>query len=325
MFLLHPDIFLWDFAILLLIALFGSIFVLSFVRFRRTRSVIAQFFIGFLGLAGFVGFLLVTYGSFIEPQMIVTDRFSVSLAVQQPLKIVAISDIHAGPYSGKRFLKRVVDRINRELPDLVLIAGDTISHGEFDARSLEPLKDIRAGLGTFAVLGNHDLGQFATIIREERYRGRNVSTELVEAFDDLGIKLLRNEHRILQVQGQAIAIAGVDDPWSGQDDLESALGDIPGDIPLILLAHSPNIILKPLSRRAHLIVAGHTHGGQIRLPFIGPIPPIPSGLPRTYDQGIFADGKTTLAITRGIGETNARARLFAWPEIMVIETDRRSL
>ena len=82
--------------------------------------------------------------------------------------------------------------------------------------------------------------------------------------------------------------------------------------PIIMLAHDPSVILENHARYPHLIVSGHTHGGQIRLPFIGPIGRLPTQLGRKYDQGLFAvDKDTTLAITRGVGESGARARLFA--------------
>ncbi len=331
MFLLSPTIFLWDLAILLMMATGLCLFFTSAVWIHDHRGADASprrlYSAGLVGFIGLLGTLVVAYGSFIEPQIIVTNEYATPFPATKPLKIAVIADMHVGPYKGAAFLERVVKRVNAELPDVILIAGDFLYDENSDLRLLEPLKDLHASLGVYGVTGNHDAGHFLSVIirHHQPYTERDRSDELTAYLERIGITVLRNQSRILNLPNGNIAIAGTDDVWSASHSLSGALANIPDEIPLILLAHNPDIILDPQSHRAQLIVAGHTHGGQFRLPFIGPIAPFPDRLGHKFDQGLFQiDGDTTLAITRGVGETLARARLFAWPEIMILQIQKSS-
>jgi predicted MPP superfamily phosphohydrolase len=103
-------------------------------------------------------------------------------------------------------------------------------------------------------------------------------------------------------------------------DLSTTLKEVKDTHPLILLSHNPDVILRDEHKRAALIISGHTHGGQFRLPLIGAIAPIPNELGRRYDRGIFTlDNGVILAITQGMGETMARARIFCPPEILMLK------
>ncbi len=323
MFLLEPDIFVWDLAILLLISGGLMLFFLSRLWIKRNPlPCIGKLLVGLLGIVGLLGSLLTIYGSFIEPQILVTTRATVSFPFSQPLRIAVISDLHVGPYTGKAFIQRVVDRVNNTLPDMVLIAGDFLFTPESSQEGLDPLSELRAPLGVFAVMGNHDMGRYQTLTGKKKVL-EDKTDELSALLTRERIIVLQNQSQLITLPQGTIAIAGVDDLWSDKADLGATLKGIPDDVPVILLTHNPDIILDPRSHRASLIVAGHTHGGQFRLPFIGAIAPIPTRTGKKYDQGVFLiDKKTTLAITRGIGETLARARLFAWPEVMVLETQR---
>lgn len=274
--------------------------------------------VGLFGFLGFLGFLLTTYGSFVEPKMITVNEFALDFPIRTPLKIAVISDIHIGHYKGRAFLERVVKRINDLLPDMVFIVGDFIFDPDADHSDFSPLKNLHPSIGTYAVLGNHDQGQYQSIFGKRIIRpdlGKNVTNALT----DLGIRVLRNEHIDIPIIDEFIALAGIDDIWTAHADLDTALANIDPQSPVILLVHNPSIIDDPMSRRAHLVVTGHTHGGQIRIPGLGPLPPIPTTLGPDMIHGTFSiAADTTLAITRGVGETNARARLFAPPEIMLL-------
>jgi predicted MPP superfamily phosphohydrolase len=145
----------------------------------------------------------------------------------------------------------------------------------------------------------------------------------------MGIDLLENEHRIVETPAGSIAITGIGDIWSRHDDLEKALAGIPDELPVILLSHNPEVILDRKSRRASLVVSGHTHGGQIRLPFFGPIKGISARINRAHGHGVFAFNDTPrttwLAVTRGLGEALLNLRLLARPEVMIIKTSSKSL
>ncbi len=319
MFLLSPDIFFWDALILLIlaVAIAGSIIcgVWALLHPKKSGSSTAKVSSGFF--AGCA--LLMIYAAFIEPRMLVVNHFSISHPFGQPLTIAVISDLHIGPYKDQKFVQRVVDAINRELPDVVLIPGDFIFGLESDLEDLLPLADIRAPLGTFAVLGNHDEGYYSNLVGEvvpHEDRGE----EIAEFLEQIGLTVLRNENRALSLPEGDIVIAGVDDFFTGHSTVSKALQDVPRSVFSILLSHNPSVILDKISLAAHLIVSGHTHGGQVRLPLVGPLVPLPISIDQSFDHGVFqVDDDTMLAITRGAGESHARVRLFAPPEVMILK------
>ena len=319
MFLLHTDIFFWDLLILLGMTVTLAVGVAGFIMKRRADGASLRF--GFFGILGILGFLLIVYASFIEPQIIVTTTHPTTHPKAPPLKIAIVSDPHIGPYKGKAFLERIADRTNALLPDIVLLPGDFIWTRSADITELTPLGSIRAPLGVYAVLGNHDVGEYQSLAGV-RYSGTDRGEKIAAQLKNLGIKVLRNEFVTHPLHDGSVSIAGIDDLWTGHFDLATALDGIPATSFSILLSHNPSVINEPQSRSADLVIAGHTHGGQIRLPGFGSITDLPTSLGKKYDQGMFAiDDTTTLAITRGVGESSPRARLFAWPEVMLLRVN----
>lgn len=281
-----------------------------------------------------VGWLVVFYGSFIAPQIISVTEREIVLPTKEPLTIVVLSDFHVGPYKGQRFVRRVVAKVNEINPDLVLLAGDYVYYESDPLDSLQPLKDLHPRYGVFGVLGNHEYGcyQHSPLSLKGGWTGADHSLPIRRALERSNVTVLRNEWREITLESKEgtegkereegkkfLYVSGVDDTCSKRDAIKSALPDYRTKSPLILISHSPDIILDGDAKRFNLIVAGHTHAGQIRLPFIGPLTSLPTELGRAYDQGLFSvDKNTTLAITRGIGESGPRARLFAPPEILVL-------
>jgi predicted MPP superfamily phosphohydrolase len=319
MFLLQSDIFLWDLSIIILIVFLfsGAAACLTWTK-RHPHKPLQKFLISIAGLLSVVGCCLVVYGSFIEPQMITVTEKTISHPLASPLKIAVISDIHVGAYKGEAFVAKAVQRVNALLPDIVLIPGDFILNHDSDLGDLSPLKNIRTTMGTFAVLGNHDVGEYETLLGT-RYTGTDRGERISSALSALGITMLRNQSEVLTLPQGKLAIAGIDDIWTGHADLTSALADIDPTVYTVLLSHNPSVIDEPESLKAHLVVSGHTHGGQIRIPGFGPLSRLPTSLGQKYDQGVFEiDDDTTLAISRGIGESSARTRLFATPEILLL-------
>ncbi|PIQ76204.1 hypothetical protein COU78_01450 [Candidatus Peregrinibacteria bacterium CG10_big_fil_rev_8_21_14_0_10_49_24] len=318
-FLLQPSIFVWDLTIALLIAVALSVCLVCILcaRRKKARPILAAA-ISAVGIVSFCIGATVVYGSFVEPRMIRVTQYSVNLPVSEPLKIAVVSDLHVGPYKGIRFTEQLVRTINNTLPDIVLLVGDFLYADESDFSALAPLADIRASLGVFGVLGNHDQGEHATIFGT-RYSTLNRGEDIAAELERLGVHMLRNQHSISRGV-DTLAIAGIDDLWTGDADLDAAFDQLPENVTTILLSHNPDVIEDSRSARADLIVSGHTHGGQIRLPFLGPIRPMPIRISQKYDQGLFTtDPSTQLAITRGVGETWARARLLAWPEVLILD------
>lgn len=315
----------WDIAILIMLS--GSSGV-TFAAWRwlyrsHCRLLWMRIPVTFVGTVMTCFFLLIAYGSFVEPQLITVTRVSIPFPIGQSIKIAVISDLHVGPYKGAGYIARVVRRINRELPDIVLIAGDMVLTDDVTPEllaELEPLKNLHPALGTFVIMGNHDHGIYR-LFSPHQHRAEDRSDLMAEKLKGLGLIVLENAQSELRIGDDTLRIAGIEEALSGEADIEKTMHTPDSDSPVILIAHSPDIILDPLSRLATLIVTGHTHGGQIRLPGYGPVSALPTHIGRKYDQGIFhLEGGTTLAITRGIGESGPRARLFAPPEIMLITT-----
>ncbi len=318
--------FPWDLAILLMLSGSFGITYASWCWLGRKPKKPLWMRTGVVtsGMVSALFFLIIMYGSFIEPQIITVTRITVPLQLATPVKIAIISDLHVGPYKGAGFIKRVVRRINEETPDIVLIVGDLVLSDDVTPEALtalEPLKNLHPQLGTYIVMGNHDHGIYRLFTPEQR-RPPDRSDLVSDMLARSGLIVLKNTQSEIRIGGETLLITGIEDALSGQADIVKTLqGSGSGSAPVLLMSHNPDVILDPLSRLANLIVAGHTHGGQIRLPWYGPVSALPTHIGRKYDQGSFALGSgTTLLITRGVGESGPRARLFAPPEIMMIRT-----
>lgn len=248
------------------------------------------------------------YGSFIEPRLLLVKRYSIGKG-ERTITIAFISDIHVGPYKGSTWVRELARRTNELSPDLVLLGGDFLHKSAADLPKLEPLKTFKAPLGVFAILGNHD--EF------------KAEAETREWFANSGLSMLINSSTVLDHAGGKIALAGADDDWYAQADLEAAFRGISPDTPLIAMLHNPDLVppsvalLKERSAST-LFISGHTHAGQIRLPLIGSVMPLPHHLGRSYDRGVFKFGETTLVIGSGTGESGPRARLLCPPEIVLV-------
>jgi predicted MPP superfamily phosphohydrolase len=274
----------------------------------------------FLGSAGLLG---LAYAKYIEPRMLVTTRVTLRTRLPAGLRIAVVSDLHVGPIVGDAFVRRIAERVQSLQPDLIVLPGDFLSGEESDLALLDALRHLRSPLGVFAVNGNHDTGNYDFSPGHSRAdRTHELTTFLAER----GIRMLHNEAVRMSFRGQAFTLAGIEEVWLERSDLAGTLRDIPAEEPLLLLSHQPDIILDPASHRAQLIVSGHMHGGQIRLPFIGSLVPLPSDLGRRFSQGIFrVTEDSTLLVSRGIGLAFP-LRFLAWPEVVLIETaDRNSL
>lgn len=248
--------------------------------------------------------LVIFYGSFIEPRMLVINRQELRLGDEpsQSINAVVLSDLHLGTFKKTRWAKRLVEQVNALEPDLIILAGDFVVSSKKDARFLTPLADFSATYGVYAVTGNHE------------YRSKAVE-EVMEALEAGGITVLRNETVNLEVNGKILRLAGVSDIWF-DGDLEKTMKDVKDEDTVILIAHNPDVVLNQISRKADAVFAAHTHGGQIRLPLIGPVPALPTKLGREYDRGWFDYEGLKLFITSGVSETGTRARLFVPPEIV---------
>jgi predicted MPP superfamily phosphohydrolase len=198
----------------------------------------------------------------------------------------------------------VVEYINSINPDYVLITGDLTTHfKELIPGSAAAIKKLKPKEAVYAVPGNHDYWIDAGYT--------------IRAHEEAGVKFLLNECAP-SANGVPITFLGVDDPYTGHDNLEETAKQIPDNHASILLAHSPDIIEEAEKLGIDYIFAGHTHGGQVRLPIIGALY-IPSKFGKKYDKGWFTEGKTNMYVNKGIGSIFPPVRFLCRREIAIIK------
>ncbi|MDI9896396.1 MULTISPECIES: metallophosphoesterase [Nocardiaceae] len=223
------------------------------------------------------------------------------------VRVALVSDIHAGPSRGADFVRKVVDSVNAQKPDLVLLDGDLIDGTvELVGPDLEPLRDLDAPLGVFAVSGNHEF-----------YAGDG--GEWLDLWSTLGIDVLRNERTTLTRGDAAIDLAGINDataPAPYEPDLGAALEGIDPDRFVLLMAHQPLQAVEASDFGVDMQVSGHTHGGQI-WPIRYLVP-----LQQPSVEGLDTIDNTTLYTTRGAGAWGPPVRVAAPPEIAMLELTR---
>ena len=225
------------------------------------------------------------------------------------IKIVALSDLHVGaPHITLDKVREIVRRSNEQQPDLIVLLGDYVIQDVVGGTFIEPnvfveiLKDLRAPLGVYAVLGNHDWW-----LDSER---------VTRAFERVGIRMLTNEAVSIERNGSRLWLAGLGDYFSHKDDLDKTMRAITSTDPIVALTHTPDIFLK-LPPQFRLTMAGHTHGGQVNLPLFGRRV-VPSDYGEKYAIGFIEEGEKRLFVTTGIGTSIVPVRFRVPPEISVV-------
>ncbi|HEU0097639.1 MAG TPA: metallophosphoesterase [Allosphingosinicella sp.] len=226
---------------------------------------------------------------------------------QPRLRLLLMSDIHVGgPDMPPERLRRIVGQVNRLKPDLVLIAGDFVTDKRLATRhyshdeAVAPLAGLRPRLATVAVLGNHDHWRDAGAARRALARA--------------GIHLLENE----AVQLGPVAVGGLDDDFTDRADLAATLAALRAlKGPRLILSHSPDPFADP-APDVFLMLAGHTHCGQVAPPLIGPLSTM-SDYGRRYACGLVREGGRTLVVTAGLGTSGIPLRLGAVPDLWLVE------
>lgn len=253
------------------------------------------------------------YCAFWESYHLRVTKWSVPLprlpADLDGLRIGFLSDTHLCPSMPNEYVARTLDLVGQLAPEAIMFTGDLLSE---PADRLPQYLDLFAGVeaprGKYAVLGNHDFfyersGPATAFLRETEWRP------------------LRNQNIALPETKGRVWIAGVDDPFSGREDLDAALTGVPEDAVCILLSHTPDLIEPVTAAGVDLMLAGHTHGGQIVLPFIGP-PVVPSKYGAKYAWGLFDCRGTRMAVTRGVGMISPRIRFNCRPEVVLLTLRR---
>jgi uncharacterized protein len=279
------------------------------------------------GLCGAVGLAL--YSSEIERHWIEVTEHEVSLVglpqVFDGMRIAQLSDIHLDEYTEPFFLRDVIERVNRMAPDAIFLTGDFVSESPIPRRfssNAFARKARKFGVGAawqcanllrelkcrqlYAILGNHDVAVGAE--------------EVTEALTANGIALLRNAYLPIERSGGRFWLAGLDDPVEGDPNPDLAIPPRIRNVqnePVVLMCHAPDYVddlrAHPVGNAIGLMLSGHTHGGQIRLPLVGALE-LPS-LGKKYVEGWFRFGGLQLHVNRGIGTVGLPFRLNCPPEI----------
>lgn len=257
-----------------------------------------------LGTAGLI------YAREVETRWLEVRPVTLSLPRLDPefdgYRIALIGDIHFEDWTQPRRLDRIVDLVNAQNADLISITGDFLSYSSAPGvpdRLTEALGKLEARDGVLTVMGNHDYLTDVEIVRRR----------LLEA----GVTELRNDVRTLERGNSMLHIAGVDDLMESRSRLDLVLDKLPEDGAAILLAHEPDFAdVSAATGRFDLQLSGHSHGGQVRMPLLGPVflPPFS----QRYTSGLYEVKNMLQYTNRGLGFVHLRIRFLCRPEITIL-------
>lgn len=265
----------------------------------------------------------VIYPTLIEPRHLEVNRIPIKIAGLPKgldgLTIAHLTDLHRSSVVSESYLLSAVETANDLKPDLIVFTGDYLTHershreditqggtyeGEgFIRDSARCLKAAKARYGVYACLGNHD----------HWYDGNLCATVIQEA----GVPVLRNASTTITINGEALPIVGLGDLWTEGIDFAKAFDHNHAPFSLVLM-HNPDTFENWPRSGAHLILSGHTHGGQVNIPFYGP-PIVPSRFGQKYAHGLFQKDNTFMYVSRGVGLISPAVRFNCRPEIALIQ------
>lgn len=253
----------------------------------------------------------------IEPRWLAVSRIRVPLNRTGqsivPVRVLQLSDLHLSPEVSLEYIAESIDLGLSTRPDVIVLTGDYFTGpAQTVSEYADVLRRLSAAAPTFACLGNHDGGQWS------RARGGLESADaVVNMLGGAGIACLINEGREVRVHGRTIQLIGVGDFWSGLCKPDTAFANVParGDAVRLLLNHNPDAKVMLRSHDWDLMLCGHTHGGQLRLPLIGaPYAPVRD---KRYIHGLHSWENRWLHITSGVGNLHG-VRFNCRPEVTVL-------
>lgn len=277
------------------------------------------------------------YARYVEPSMrlaVTTYRPEARWPADFPLTIAALADFHVGePVMGLDRIEEIVACTNELKPDLIVLLGDYTPSMRSVTR-LVPLPEaaralaaLKAPLGVFGILGNHDWWNDAAVQRDRR-----LLPPVRLALEAAGIPVLENKALRLTKDGRSFWLAGLGDSWAyimpghrnfrGVDDLAGTLAQLDADTPAILLAHEPDVFVRVPERFA-LTLSGHTHGGQVRIAGWSPV--VSSSYGNRFAYGHVVEEGRHLIVSGGLGCSGMPVRIGVPPEIVLVELGVRPL
>lgn len=249
--------------------------------------------------------VLFLWSLLIEPNILIVKKYRIENEKLRGIRAVFAGDFHFRPYQGNR-LNYTVKKINAQNADIILFIGDYVNRHSIDTsypmtEIAKKLAEIKPSKKIFTVLGNHDCYQDK----------KKIKKELVNA----GVEVLENSTRYVRVKDRLISVSGIEDLTTGFPNVEKTLRL--SISPTILLTHQPDIFYK-IPQKVDLILAGHTHGGQVRIPFFGPVF-VPSVYGTRFAYGLIKEEGKKMIVTNGIGTSILPIRFNCFPEIVVID------
>lgn len=236
----------------------------------------------------------------------------------QGFRIAQISDLHNTEIGEEN--SRLLEIIQRAEPDIIVITGDAIDSYHTDVEvALQFIEKAVKIAPCYYVTGNH----------EARF-SREVYLDFEKNIDGYGVEVLHDEAVMVERDGEHISLAGLDDPSFASyhngirySNLSSYIKELfPEDSFHILLSHRPELFETYVDAEVDLVFSGHAHGGQFRLPFIGGLVAPNQGFFPEYDAGLFSEGRTSMVVSRGIGNSIVPFRFNNRPEVVVVELSK---
>lgn len=262
----------------------------------------------FLGYAGAAGATLATGYSLWEARDLRVTPFTLPVSrlpqAFSGLRAAVLADLHHGPFISLDYIRKAVDKTNALGADLILLLGDYVyREAQYIPGVMEVMGRFKAPMGVYAVKGNHDNYASAVVTSQELRRN--------------GLMELTNTGVWLQKRGDRLRLCGVEDLLTGRPNVDLALGNTGANESALLLSHNPDLAEKITGSRVGLVISGHTHGGQVCLPFIG-APVVPSRYGQKYVYGPAMAPFTRVFTTRGVGTIFPPIRIHCPPEISLL-------
>jgi predicted MPP superfamily phosphohydrolase len=257
--------------------------------------------------------LVGTYPFFIERYIVEVNKYTIPVPNLphefDGLRIIHLTDLHYGPLMPQAVLDEVIQKTNELEKDIVVCTGDYV-RGAAAPRNIDAIWSLMANLrapgGVYTVLGNHD--HWASTKKSLHWLNKSGHTNL------------RHKALPLSRNGTTLWLGGAGDLWEDHANLDQVLKDAPDDACRIVLAHNPDTADTEYTTRVDLMISGHTHGGQVKIPFIGtPFLPVKN---KMYSSGFVSSRKTNVFISRGIGWAAFPVRFNCFPEIAILNIVR---
>lgn len=270
---------------------------------KKTKIILLILTISFLGIV-----FVPIWAFFIEPNLLMVRRLEIKDPALKGIRVAYLTDLHLCQ-DGKDYALNLVKKVNEQNPDIILLGGDYIVVQIYKNKTMKPedifkiLSGLKAKHGIFMVMGNHEAS-------------RQAYKKITQSIKNTDIKLLQNVNTKLQIDGKTIYLVGIGDFSNNSHNISRAFEGV-DSTPVIAFTHSPDIF-PYIPDYVNITFAGHTHGGQVYLPFYGPLEK-PTHLLGKYIKGIYTEGKKKMYVSSGIGNSHYKIRLFNIPEIVLAD------